>query len=316
MTPSGHILALAGGVGGAKLVRGLARVLDPGDLTVVVNTADDFEHLGLSISPDLDSVMYALAGLNDTERGWGLREETWRFMHALERMKGQTWFSLGDQDLATHVLRTERLRNGARLSEVTAELCSALGIQHTVSPMADQSIRTTVDTEEGPLPFQRYFVDRQCEPKVSGFRYVGAVDASMAFKFISAVERDDLAAIIICPSNPFISIDPILAVPGARKALRECKAPIVAVTPIVGGAAIKGPAAKMLGELGYDVSLTGITEHYGTLLDGMLGDETDADECAALRGLGVETADTLMHDDADRERVARAALALAMKIKG
>lgn len=310
----GHVLALAGGVGGAKLVRGLSQVLPSEQLSVVVNTADDFEHLGLTVCPDLDSVMYALAGLNDTERGWGLTEETWRFMHALGRLDAPTWFSLGDQDLATHVVRTEMLRNGATLSEVTQHLVNALGIQHPVFPMSDQAVRTMVQTPSGPLEFQRYFVEHQCAPEVTGFQFAGAAEAKMSPGLQAALARTDLSAVIICPSNPFISIDPMLSIPGMRSALLNARAPCVAVTPIVGGNAIKGPAAKMLSELGLSQSAEGIVEHYGDLLDGFLADEQDQQSLSFDAALDVEFDNTLMKSDDDRQRVARAALAQAQRL--
>ncbi len=310
----GHVLALAGGVGGAKLVRGLSQVLAPEQLTVVVNTADDFEHLGLSVSPDLDSVMYALAGLNDTERGWGLTGETWRFMHALGRLDAPTWFSLGDQDLATHVVRTEMLRNGATLSEVTQHLAKVLGIEHPVFPMSDQAVRTMVQTTDGPLEFQRYFVQHQCAPEVTGFQFVGAAEAKASPGLAAALTRADLSAVIICPSNPFISIDPMLAIADVRSALLNTSAPCVAVTPIVGGNAIKGPAAKMLSELGLSQSAEGIVEHYGDLLDGFLADEQDRHSLSVDGALDLEFGNTLMKSDEDRQRVARAALAQAQRL--
>jgi LPPG:FO 2-phospho-L-lactate transferase len=273
-----RILALAGGVGGAKLVAGLLQAAAPrGDaVTAVINTGDDFEHLGLHIAPDLDSVTYALADLNDRERGWGLRDETWRFMRALERLGGESWFSLGDQDLATHVERTRLLQSGQSLSAVTAHLTQALGIRAEVAPMSDQPVRTFVNTDAGRLAFQHYFVREQCAPRVHGFEFEGANAAKPSHALMNALASSDLAAIVVCPSNPFISIDPMLAIPGVRDALRAAAAPIVAVSPIVGGQAIKGPAAKMLAELGYDVSALGITEHYGQLLDGFVLDEQDA----------------------------------------
>ncbi|MBT6276267.1 MAG: 2-phospho-L-lactate transferase [Chromatiales bacterium] len=316
MTPDekrgpGHVLALAGGVGGAKLVRGLALTVPPEQLTVVVNTADDFEHLGLTICPDLDSVSYALAGLNDTERGWGLRDETWQFMAALGRYGAATWFNLGDQDLATHVLRTHKLRSGDTLTSATQSLTQALGIECRVAPMCDEPVRTLVDTDEGQLEFQRYFVDRQCEPRVAGFTYAGANTAQMSEPFEQALKRADLRAIVICPSNPFISIDPMLTLPGVKDAIAKAAAPVVAVTPIVGGSAIKGPAAKMLDELGLSCSAQGIASHYGTVLDGFVLDQCDSALLDSLAPLPAILTDTMMYGDDEKRAVARVALDFA-----
>jgi LPPG:FO 2-phospho-L-lactate transferase len=310
-----HVLALAGGVGGAKLVRGLARVLSPEQLTVVVNTGDDFEHLGLSVCPDLDSVMYALAGLNDTERGWGLTHESWQFMDMLRRYDAPDWFSLGDRDLATHVLRSQRLREGESLSGVTAELFGSLGIRHRVAPMADTPVRTIVHTNEGPLAFQNYFVERQCAPRIDHFVFEGAETALASSALATTLARDDLDAIIICPSNPFISIDPMLAIPGVRDSLVAQAAPVVAVSPIVGGKAIKGPAAKMLSELGHDVSAAGIAKHYGELINGIVLDSEDAGLTDQFGSVAVSVTNTMMNDDDTRESVAKAALVLAASLR-
>ena len=309
----GHVLALAGGVGGAKLVRGLSQVLPSEQLSVVVNTADDFEHLGLTVCPDLDSVMYALAGLNDTERGWGLTEETWRFMHALGRLDAPTWFSLGDQDLATHVVRTEMLRNGATLSEVTQHLVNALGIQHPVFPMSDKRCVPWSKPRAGHSNSNAILSNINV-PLKSPASIAGAAEAKMSPGLQAALARTDLSAVIICPSNPFISIDPMLSIPGMRSALLNARAPCVAVTPIVGGNAIKGPAAKMLSELGLSHSAEGIVEHYGDRLDGFLADEQDQQSLSFDAALDVEFDNTLMKSDDDRQRVARAALAQAQRL--
>ena len=248
---TGHVVALCGGVGGAKLAQGLSVALPPEELSLIVNTADDFQHLGLRISPDLDSVIYALAGLSDPVRGWGRRDETWTFMAALKGLGGESWFQLGDGDLAMHVERTWRLAQGATLSEVTAQLCRALRVAVRVLPMSDDPVRTRVLTAEGWLDFQEYFVHRQCGPAVQEFMFAGAEAARAQPDALAALERRDLRAIIICPSNPFVSVEPILAVPGVRAAIQQSRAPVVAVTPIIGGKAIKGPAAKMMAELGW-----------------------------------------------------------------
>ncbi len=307
---TGHVVALCGGVGGAKLAHGLKLALEPQELSVIVNTGDDFEHLGLSIAPDLDSVMYALAGLSDPVRGWGRRDETWRFMEALKALSGETWFQLGDADLAVHVQRSWRLARGAALSDVTAELCRALGIAVRVLPMSDDPVRTRVLIEQGWLDFQEYFVHRQCRPAVQDFMFAGAECARAQPEALAALKRPDLRAIIICPSNPFVSIEPILAVPGIRAAIQESDAPVIAVTPIIGGKAIRGPAAKMLAELGLEVSAAAVARRYAGLIDGFVIDQADpAPE--ALPGITFFRAATLMSSTDDRLRLARATLQAA-----
>jgi LPPG:FO 2-phospho-L-lactate transferase len=307
---SGHIVALSGGVGGAKLAHGLRLALPPEELSIIVNTGDDFRHLGLHISPDLDSVMYALAGLSDPVRGWGRREETWGFMEALKGLNGESWFQLGDGDLAMHVERSWRLAQGADLSEVTAHLCRALGIAARVLPMSDDPVRTRVLTSEGWLDFQEYFVHRQCKPAVREFLFAGAETARAQPDALAALERRDLRAIIICPSNPFVSVDPILAVPGLRAAIRRSHAPVVAVTPIIGGKAIKGPAAKMMSELGLDVSGAAVARHYADLIDGFVIDQIDALP-EPLPTVTFFSAPTLMNSSDDRLRLAQAVLQAA-----
>jgi len=298
-----NVVALAGGVGGAKLAHGLALVLPPQSLTVVVNTGDDFEHLGLPISPDVDTVMYTLAGLANPATGWGLQGETWSFLEALGRLGGETWFSLGDRDLATHIERRRRLESGQTLTDVTRALCSALGVGPAVLPMSDDRLRTVVQTNEGDLGFQEYFVHRQCRPRVSGFIFEGQAQARPSAAVTQALARADL--IVFCPSNPFVSIGPILGLPGVRELVRA--RPAVAVSPIVGGKALKGPADKMLGELGLDVSAAAVAHYYGDLLQGFVLDALDGAQAEALRSqpLRVLVTDTVMHSEADRERLAR-----------
>jgi len=310
---SGHVIALCGGVGGAKLAFGLAQALPPEALSIVVNTGDDFEHLGLHVSPDIDTVAYTLAGLSDRERGWGLAGETWNFMASLRRLGGETWFQLGDLDLAMHVERTRRLAAGESLSQATAALTASLGIRHPVIPMSDQPVRTVVKTTEGELAFQRYFVGEQCRPVATGVRFEGAAAASPSPAFQAALARDDLAAVIVCPSNPYLSVDPILAVPGVRAALDALKAPIVAVSPIIGGKALKGPAAKLMSELGVTPGVVAVAEHYRGLLDGLVIDTADAAEAAALRQAGLEplVTEAIMVTDEDRVRLAQEALAFS-----
>jgi LPPG:FO 2-phospho-L-lactate transferase len=256
--PDGTVLALSGGIGGAKLALGLSRVLPPEQLIVVANTGDDFEHLGLSISPDLDTLMYTLADMSDPERGWGRREETWTFMTALAALGGETWFQLGDGDLATHVERTRRLAAGDTLSHITGDFCRRIGIAARILPMSDDRVRTRVRCAEGWLDFQDYFVRRRCAPAVKELSYEGAASARPQPAFMAALADARLRAIIICPSNPYLSVDPILALPGVRAALKTCPAPVIAVSPIVGGRAVKGPTAKMMRELGRPATATAV----------------------------------------------------------
>jgi LPPG:FO 2-phospho-L-lactate transferase len=309
---SGHVVALCGGVGGAKLAHGLSLALaaEPDSLSIIVNTGDDFQHLGLSISPDLDSVMYALAGLSDPVKGWGRRDETWRFMTALQGLGGESWFQLGDGDLAVHVERSWRLAQGASLSDVTAHLCRALGIAARVLPMSDDPVRTRVLTLEGWLDFQDYFVRRQCQPTVREFMFSGAETARAQPDALAALQRADLRAIVICPSNPFVSVEPILAVRGIRAAIQQSKAPVLAVTPIIGGKAIKGPAAKMLTELGLDVSAAGVARRYVGLIDAFVVDQSDPAP-DPLPGVTFVSAATLMSSVDDRLWLARAVLRAA-----
>jgi LPPG:FO 2-phospho-L-lactate transferase len=306
-------MALCGGVGGAKLAFGLTQMLAPADLTIVVNTGDDFTHLGLHVSPDIDTVAYTLAGLADRGRGWGLAGETWQFMDQLKRLGGEGWFNLGDRDLAMHVERTRRIAAGETLSQVTAALTAALGIAHSVVPMSDDPLRTIVQTAEGELTFQRYFVGDQCRPVATGVRFEGATAAAPSPGLRTALARRDVAAVIVCPSNPYLSIDPILAVPGVRPGLEALDAPFVAVSPIVGGRALKGPAAKLMLELGVAPGVAAIAGHYGTMLHGLVADREDAEALAVL-GLPTLATGAVMHDDKDRIRLARETLAFALEL--
>ena len=307
-----RVLAISGGVGGAKLSLGLARVLPAADLTIVANTADDFEHLGLQISPDLDTVMYTLANLNDPARGWGLAGESWQCMEALQRLGGETWFKLGDRDLATHLQRSALLAQGFNLTEVTATLCRRLGVAPSLLPMSDDPVRTVVLSDAGELPFQRYFVEHRCEPAVSGFRFEGLAQARPQSAFMAMLADTQLAAIIICPSNPFVSIDPVLSLDGVRDALVCSPAPVIAVSPIVGGVAIRGPAAKMMRELALSVSAQAVAAHYQGLVDCFVLDAGDAKLVPAIESLGmdVQVVPTIMHSLEDREQLARELLAI------
>lgn len=313
----GRIIVLSGGVGGAKLVLGLSHAVPAERLIVVTNTADDFDHFGLRICPDTDTVLYTLSGLADTDRGWGRANETWTFMQAMTGLGGTDWFNLGDGDLALHVFRTERLRAGASLTDITAQAARSMGIEAAVLPMCDQPVTTMVDTTQGRLAFQEYFVRERCAPQVTGFEFIG-VDRARPNPTLVAALSDRPRAIIIAPSNPFVSVDPILAVPGMRNLLRDCGAPIVAVSPIVGGAAIKGPAAKMMEELGSGATALEIAKHYQDFADGIVIDELDADlapDVAAL-GLEVEVLSTIMHDLPTRIELARQSVAFAARLSG
>ena len=308
-----RVVALSGGVGGAKLALGLSRVLPPGELLVVANTGDDFEHLGLAISPDIDTLMYVLAGLDDRKRGWGRRDETWKFMTALAALGGETWFQLGDGDLATHVERTRRLAAGESLSAITADFCRRFGIATRIVPMTDDRVRTRVRTPQGWLDFQDYFVRRRCEPVVTELRYDGAEDARLHPEVVAALQDTGLRAVIVCPSNPFISIEPILSVPGMREALKACPAPVVSVSPIIGGRAVKGPTVKMMSELGLPATAAAVARQYGDLLDGYVLDHADA-ACAPELGISATMAHTLMLTLKDRDRLARETLAAADRL--
>jgi LPPG:FO 2-phospho-L-lactate transferase len=305
------VVALAGGVGGAKLTDGLARILGA-RLTVVVNTGDDFEHLGLHISPDLDTVMYTLARIANPETGWGIAGESWSFMDQVARLGGPSWFRLGDRDLAIHALRTTRLRGGDTLTQVTAELAGALGVVPTLLPMCDESVRTILATPKGELEFQHYFVRLACKVPVTAISYRGATAARMN-PALASVNPD---AIIICPSNPFLSVDPILAVPGMREWIKARRVPIIAVSPIIGGAAIKGPAAKIMAELGQPATAAAVARHYAGLIDGLVIDETDAGLKTEIEVLGIAAliAPSVMRSAADRVALARACLAFAREI--
>lgn len=308
------ILALSGGVGGAKLALGLYRVLPLDTLTVIANTGDDFDHLGLSISPDLDTLLYTLSGQANPELGWGRAGETWTFMAALERLGGETWFRLGDGDLATHVERTRRLKAGESLSAIIDDFRRRLGIRARLLPMSDSPVRTRLYTKDGWFDFQDYFVRLRCEPVISELAFAGAEAARPHPDFLAALAGPRLRAVILCPSNPFISIDPILAVPGVREALRACRAPVIAVSPIVAGQAVKGPTAKMMAELGLPVDAATPARRYRDFLDLYVADEADAAPVADL-DLPVVLTRTLMQSLDDRETLARTVLAAAQRIR-
>ena len=298
------VCALAGGVGGAKLAAGLQDVLQPGELTVVVNTADDFELWGLHICPDLDTVMYTLAGIANPQTGWGVEGESFGALDMLARYGEETWFKLGDRDLATHVLRTARLHAGEALTGIITNLSAALRVQSSILPMCDEPVATVLDTPGGQLEFQEYFVRRGQRDEVLGVELRGIEDARLTDAVSRALAAADL--VVLCPSNPVVSIGPILAVPGMRKALTASRAPKIAVSPLVGGRALKGPADRMLDTLGYEVSVTGVARIYKGLVDGMVVDGIDAGERAGIEALGMQvlTTDAVMRDAEDRARLA------------
>jgi LPPG:FO 2-phospho-L-lactate transferase len=300
-----HVLALAGGVGGAKLALGLARVLAPDELTIVVNTGDDETFHGLHVSPDLDTVMYTLAGLANPETGWGIAGDSFRMLDALRRLGADTWFGLGDLDMATHLRRTDLLGRGFTLSEVTGELASALGVRHPIVPMSDDRLRTVAATEQGDLAFQEYFVHRRCEPRITGVRFDGAASARPSPGFRAALASS--TAIVYCPSNPLVSIGPVLALEGVSAAVRTFGGPRLAVSPIVGGRALRGPAAKMMAELQEEVSSVGVARRYAGLCDAMVIDTVDRAEAEAIEGMGMRArvTNTVMNTDREKEALAR-----------
>ena len=305
-------LAITGGVGGAKLALGLSHILGPSELAFLVNTGDDFEHLGLHVSPDIDTLMYTLSGLSNPETGWGRAGESWHFIESLRELGGETWFKLGDRDLAVHVRRTTLLEEGRRLTDVTAALFRAVGIEHQALPMSDAPVRTMINTDAGQLAFQHYFVRERCEPVVRGFAYDGADSAQAVPEFDAWMADADLAGVIICPSNPFLSIDPIFAIAGIKQTLLDCKAPVVAVSPIVDGVAIKGPTAKIMAELDVPTDAAAIAAHYGPLLDGFIIDEADRALETAIRaaGLDVVATQSVMRTLDDKIDLAHTALEL------
>jgi len=307
---SGKIVAVCGGVGGAKLAYGLNRILGA-NLTVIVNTGDDFEHLGLSVSPDLDTVVYTLGELADEERGWGRAGETWNFMESLSGLGGETWFRLGDRDLALHVLRSRALRAGVTLTDFTRELTGRLGIAATILPMGDEPFSTMVVTADGRLSFQRYFVEMQAQPAVERIEFDNPSGGEATEEVLSSIRSAD--AIIICPSNPYLSIDPILALPGILTELEKAKAPIVAVSPLVGGRAIKGPTAKIMRELGLETNCRSIARHY-PFLDGLVMDDIDRSESDRI-GMPVHVTNTIMGSKDDRIRLAEECLQFLKTVK-
>ena len=300
-----RIVALAGGVGAARFLDGLARVVNPERLFIIGNTADDAEIHGLHISPDLDTVMYTLAGLADPQRGWGLCGDTFRCLEALGKLGGENWFQLGDRDLATHLFRTQALRQGRTLSEVTVEVTRALGVSATIVPMSNQQVRTRVRTRRGEIEFQTYFVQRRARDKVLGLRFDGAESALPAPGIIEAIS--EAQGIIVCPSNPFISIGPILAIPEVRKALCNARERIAAISPIVGGRALKGPAARMMRSMGLRPAAAEVARLYGDFLGTFILDELDSRQSKAVAALGIRpvVTNTIMKGLRERKALAR-----------
>ncbi len=300
MSRARRVLALCGGVGGAKLALGLSHVLNDSrggdELTIVVNTGDDFDHLGLRICPDIDTVTYTLAGIVNTDTGWGRAEETGSFMAATSTLGGEDWFYLGDKDLALHVERTQRLKAGQALDTVTEYIATQLGINARILPMSNDRVETMVETTTGVLAFQHYFVRERCQPRVTGFHFSGIKQAKPHPGLMAALQSDELDAVVICPSNPFVSVDPMLNLPGLRQALRDTSAPVLAVSPIVGGTAVKGPTAKMMEELGLVTTPTTVARHYEDFLDGFILDQRDVadSENIASRVAHLKVAQTLM----------------------
>lgn len=321
-----NCLAISGGVGGAKLALGLSHCLSAEQLCVVANTGDDFTHLGFKICPDLDTVLYTLADLNNKELGWGQQDESWNFLSALESLGGENWFQLGDRDLATHCVRSQLLAAGASLSDATRHLCKAMGVEVNLCPMSDDKVATIVhceveDPQSGekriePMAFQHYFVRDRCQPTVTGFSFEGLSSAKPSDDFVAALSSEDLGSIIICPSNPFVSVDPVLMLPGVLEAMKNSKVPVIAVSPIVGGQAIKGPAAKMMAELGMPASALAVAEHYAGKIDGFVIDEADANLKEDIEGLGIPTIVTksVMVTLEDRIELAKTVLQFANKL--
>lgn len=310
---TGPVLALAGGVGGAKLALGLARSLPPDRLTVVVNTGDDQCFHGLHVSPDLDTVMYTLAGLANPETGWGLAGETFHGLEMLRRYGADdTWFNLGDRDLATHIRRTQLLGQGYSLVQVTSDLCRRLGVQHPVVPMSNDPVRTVLDTDAGRLPMQSYFVQQRSAPAVKSITYEGAPQARPAPEFLTALQEASL--VVFCPSNPFLSIAPVLALSGVRQRLEDLRSSAlrVAVSPIVGNAAVRGPAGKIMGELGHEVSCVGVARQYLGICDVLLIDHQDAHRAGEIAKLGIKpvVAPIIMETESDKIALARHILEL------
>jgi LPPG:FO 2-phospho-L-lactate transferase len=305
------IVVLTGGTGGAKFVDGLRRVLPPKELTIIVNTGDDHVWWGLYVSPDVDSIVYILADMLSSERGWGVRGDTFHCLQAMKGLGEEAWFSVGDRDLATHLLRTQLLSQGQTLSSATSYIAQKLGVRSRILPMSDMRVETRVDTPVGDLSFEEYFVKRWYQDPVNAVRFAGASEAEPAPGVLDAIAAAQ--AVLIAPSNPVTSVGPILAVPGIHEALQSTPAKVVAVSPIIGDAAVSGPAANLMKAQGFDVSIAGVAKAYGGFLDILIADDSDAAAAQSLTGDGLQVHCTniLMRDTEDKMRIARAALALA-----
>jgi len=317
MTGRAFYLAITGGIGGAKLALGLSRVLAAEELVFVVNTGDDFEHLGFHISPDIDTLVYTLSGECNLDTGWGRRDESWRFMAALSSLGGETWFQLGDNDLAMHVQRTKLLNEGLSLSETTTRLARSLGVKNCILPMTNDTVRTVIETEDGRLSFQHYFVRDRCAPAVRAIEYDGATTARANPDMVAALVDKNLAGVILCPSNPFLSIDPLLSLAGVRDYLKSCQVPIIAVSPIVDGAAVKGPLAKMMRELSIPREACWVADHYSEFLDGFVLDCKDHEMEAGIsaRGIDMMVTNIVMQTMNDRVRLARECIDLITQLR-
>ena len=307
------VLAITGGVGGTKLALGLAKVLQPEQVVFLVNTGDDFRHLGFHISPDLDTLTYTLADCECHTKGWGRRDESWSFMATLRDLDGPSWFQLGDKDLAVHAYRTQLLNEGCSLTEATKVITQALGIKHKVLPISDDPIATLVESEIGKLSFQHYFVKHQCRPRVLGLTYFGADNARLNQNLNLAT----ISMVVICPSNPYLSINPVLAIPALRNFLREPDVPVVAISPIVQGRALKGPTTKIMAELGHSVDNQTIVQHYADFLTGFIVDQKDATACKTTQQAGIRciARNTVMHSLEARVQLARETLKFGATLK-
>ncbi|MBN9670990.1 2-phospho-L-lactate transferase [Roseibium aggregatum] len=317
---SKKVIALSGGVGGAKLSQGLAAVMPPEDLTVIVNTGDDSPHYGLFVCPDIDTQLYTLSGRADLERGWGRRDETWNAMGALRELGEDIWFNIGDQDLGLNLLRTMRLARGDRLTEITADFARSFGLTSKILPMSDQHVSTLIRCSDRDYEFHEWFVEARCGPQVVDVIFRGAEDARMTREVKEAFEDPGLCAVVVCPSNPYLSIAPILAVPGMREVLRSCRAPVIGVTPVVGGEAVKGPTAAMM--TGFDIPVTAASAAmlHADIFDGYVVDRRDGEQVAEFgnigKGLAAKTHDTMMVDLQAKSSLANSVLDFAEDLGG
>ena len=316
MTAASRVVALSGGIGGAKLAFGLSQVLGDGDLSVIANTGDDFIHVGLHISPDIDTLLYTLAGVNNPDTGWGRANETWSFMSALKEVGAPTWFQLGDKDLALNVYRSNELRAGKSLSDIVSVVAQQFGLQSQIIPMSDDPVHTMIDTDSETLAFQDYFVRQECKPVARRIHYEGIERARPSPGLHALLRSPEVEAYIICPSNPYLSIDPILALPGVREGIRESAAPVVVVSPVIAGKSLKGPTSKIMGELGIPCSSTEVAAHYQGLIDGIVVDDRDAGLTAEIEKTGVHvvTANILMNDARDKTDLATTVLSFVRQL--